>query len=351
MSSAGIAPYPMILAPACVPKVWGGRSILDFVELAEAPDGPIGEIWTLSALSERPTLVQNGRCGGMPVAEALERVGCTAPCSFLVKLLESTSPLSLQVHPNDAQAQAAGLPSGKSEAWFVLRTFGDCKIVYGLADGISTAEFGDAVRAGSADLQRYLKLIPVKEGDVIPVPPGVMHTILGHMVWAEVQQSADVTYRLHDWGRQDASRALHIDAGLAAISPTVPSTVPTAGLTIEAGPCSRRLLWACSSFVMEEIHVSGQWSSPTRGHAVEALMGLWGKPQVDCAQDRLPLPPGRTIVIPNGLPYSVSTRAAGRLLRIYQADLETEIRPALVAAGHAEDRIATALYDQPPRSL
>ena len=37
--------------------------------------------------------------------------------SLLLKLLFTSEPLSIQVHPNDAYARSMGLPNGKSEAW------------------------------------------------------------------------------------------------------------------------------------------------------------------------------------------------------------------------------------------
>jgi mannose-6-phosphate isomerase len=42
------------------------------------------------------------------------------PPSLLLKLLFTSQPLSIQVHPDDAHARSAGLSNGKTEAWYVL---------------------------------------------------------------------------------------------------------------------------------------------------------------------------------------------------------------------------------------
>jgi mannose-6-phosphate isomerase len=62
-----------------------------------------------------------------------ERSGPTvvAP-SLLLKLLLTSEPLSIQVHPNDAYARTIGLPNGKTEAWYVLSAAPDAKIALGL---------------------------------------------------------------------------------------------------------------------------------------------------------------------------------------------------------------------------
>ena len=40
--------------------------------------------------------------------------------ALLLKLLFTSEPLSIQVHPDDAFARSIGLPNGKTEAWYIL---------------------------------------------------------------------------------------------------------------------------------------------------------------------------------------------------------------------------------------
>ena len=46
---------------------------------------------------------------------------------LLVKILDATDWLSVQVHPNDEQArQLEGEPRGKTEAWYVIAADAGC---------------------------------------------------------------------------------------------------------------------------------------------------------------------------------------------------------------------------------
>jgi mannose-6-phosphate isomerase len=62
-----------------------------------------------------------------------ERADPTAPCpALLLKLIFTTEPLSIQVHPGDALARAIGLAHGKCDAWYVLAATADARIAVGL---------------------------------------------------------------------------------------------------------------------------------------------------------------------------------------------------------------------------
>ena len=58
-----------------------------------------------------------------------ERADKNAPIpALLVKLLFTSEPLSIQVHPDDAYAKSKGLPNGKTEAWYVLSAAPEAKV-------------------------------------------------------------------------------------------------------------------------------------------------------------------------------------------------------------------------------
>ena len=62
-----------------------------------------------------------------------ERSGSAAIApSLLLKLLFTSEPLSIQVHPGDVYAQSIGLPNGKTEAWYVLSAASEAKVALGL---------------------------------------------------------------------------------------------------------------------------------------------------------------------------------------------------------------------------
>lgn len=129
---------------------------------------------------------------------------------LLAKYLFTSERLSIQVHPNDQQARARGLPRGKSECWYILNAEPNSVLGLGLTREVSKEELRAAALDGS--IEQLMDWRPVQAGDFVFVPPGTVHAIGGGISLLEFQQNADVTYRLYDYGRQ---RELHLDDGLA----------------------------------------------------------------------------------------------------------------------------------------
>ena len=129
---------------------------------------------------------------------------------LLIKLLTTTEPLSIQVHPDDAYARQQGWPCGKHEAWVVLDAQPGPCIGLGLRQPMSAQQLRDAARDGR--LPQLLHWQPVRPGDVIDVPPGTIHAIGAGLSLLEIQQPADLTFRLFDFAR---GRELHLDEGCA----------------------------------------------------------------------------------------------------------------------------------------
>jgi mannose-6-phosphate isomerase len=177
----------MFLSKHLVPKPWG-RS--DIPSAFGVPEGErIGEIW-------------------------YESVDAT-PLPLLIKWLFTSEKLSIQVHPNDAQAQARGLPTGKEECWIIVAA------EPGAVIGIGTKQVMDAEELRMASLSGAIEQLmdwkPVQAGDYFYIPAGTVHAIGGGITLVEVQQYADITYRLYDYLRLDNGkfRALHLDEGVA----------------------------------------------------------------------------------------------------------------------------------------
>jgi mannose-6-phosphate isomerase len=211
-----------------LPKPWG---ILDLHPWSTArhDGGAIGEIWY-----ERP-----GRE--------------TADSSLLLKMLFTSQPLSIQVHPDDAFAHSIGLPNGKTEAWYVLNAAPDAKVALGLNRRLTPQQLREAVADGSiSDLVVWRDVSP---DDVIFVPAGTIHAIGAGLVIAEIQQRSDATFRLFDYGRQ---RELHIENAVAVANagPAHFQTQPER-LTDE-----RTLLVSNPHFVFERIELApnSAWS-------------------------------------------------------------------------------------------
>jgi mannose-6-phosphate isomerase len=128
---------------------------------------------------------------------------------LLAKYIFTSERLSIQVHPNDEQALARGLPRGKAECWYILEAEPDATLGLGFVREVSKEELRSAALDGS--IERLMDWRPVGAGDFYFVPPGTVHAIGAGISLMEFQQNAKVTYRLYDYGR---SRELHLEDGL-----------------------------------------------------------------------------------------------------------------------------------------
>ncbi|HEV2442556.1 MAG TPA: class I mannose-6-phosphate isomerase [Steroidobacteraceae bacterium] len=164
--------------------------------------------------------------------------------ALLLKLIFTTEPLSIQVHPSDALARAIGLAHGKCEAWYVLSATADARIAVGLKQRLNPAQLRASVRDGSIAERVHWR--PVRTGDSTFVPSGTIHAIGAGLVIAEIQQRSDATFRLFDYGR---NRELHVADALAAASADQHERhAPPRKLT-----AARTLLVAGPRFVLEHL--------------------------------------------------------------------------------------------------
>lgn len=184
------------LATHRVEKPWGRHTLWPgFAD--PKPDGaPIGEVWFKTPGDDAPDL--------------------------LIKYLFTSEKLSIQVHPNDAQAHARGLPRGKDECWLILDAEPDSTIAIGTHEPVDDATLRQAALDGS--IEQLVDWKPVKAGDFIYSASGTIHAIGAGITVIEIQQNSDTTYRLYDYGRP---RELHLDDGIA-VADAVPFVAPPA---------------------------------------------------------------------------------------------------------------------------
>jgi mannose-6-phosphate isomerase len=217
-----------LAAVRVVHKPWGVRDLQPWSSLDASSDA-IGELWFERA--DQPAL---------------------AP-ALLLKLLFTSEPLSIQVHPDDTFARAMGMPNGKSEAWYILSAEPDARIGVGLKHRITPQQLRASIENGS--IVELVDWRPVAKDDVIYIPAGTIHAIGAGIVLAEIQQHSDTTFRLFDFGRQ---RELHEDNGVAVAHPW-PHRAPCHPARLTT---ARTVLVASRHFVLERLELpeSSSWA-------------------------------------------------------------------------------------------
>ncbi|MBO9518437.1 MAG: class I mannose-6-phosphate isomerase [Porphyrobacter sp.] len=129
---------------------------------------------------------------------------------LLVKYIFTSEKLSVQVHPSDAQTQAAGLgKQGKEECWLVIDADPGAVLGMGFGGDIDSEAMRQAALDGS--IEDKLVWHPVQAGDFFYIPANTVHAIGGGVSIIEIQQNSDITYRLYDYGRP---RELHLDEAI-----------------------------------------------------------------------------------------------------------------------------------------
>lgn len=131
--------------------------------------------------------------------------------ALLVKYIFTSENLSVQLHPSDAQTEAAGQGRrGKEECWLVI----DAEPGARLGIGFDRRIVPEALRAAASDgsIEQMLVWHPVSRGDFFYLPANTVHAIGAGISLVEIQQNSDITYRLYDYGRP---RELHLEEAIA----------------------------------------------------------------------------------------------------------------------------------------
>jgi mannose-6-phosphate isomerase len=233
-----------------------------------------------------------GDMGGRRIGEIWYEGNDTQQLPILVKWLFTSEKLSIQVHPDDAQAHARGMPSGKEECWYIVDAQPGAVLGMGTQRQLDAAELRAASLSG--EIESLMDWKPVQAGDYFYIPAGTVHAIGAGITLVEVQQYADITYRLFDYGRP---RELHLDDGVA-VSRATPYADLRSGhaggnMQLVNGPhfnlwhVDGRIEWDALPAAPRRwlIPLSGSWHMDDEAAGVGDCILIDGKSRVDCAGD------------------------------------------------------------------
>jgi mannose-6-phosphate isomerase len=219
---------PLVLTPIYRRYLWGGRGFAQALGRDLPPGDDYAESWELVDRDGDQSVVAVGPLTGTTLgllvrqrgAEMLGRHAPQPAFPLLFKFLDACHDLSVQVHPDDGRAARLDPPDrGKTEAWYVVTAVPGSRIYAGLREGVDRESLAAALAAGTCG--DVLHSFTPRPGDCIFIPAGTVHAIGAGLLIAEIQQSSDVTFRLHDWNRlglDGRPRPLHIAAGLEAVT-------------------------------------------------------------------------------------------------------------------------------------
>lgn len=222
--------YPLRFDPILKSKVWGGNRLEK--KLGKQAKGltKIGESWELSSVPNELSIVSEGYLKGKNITQIIEEykeqiVGDKTYKKFgtqfplLIKFIDANDYLSVQVHPDDELAKARHNSFGKTEMWYVVDAEKDAELIVGFNKEISKENYLKYFEMDN--LLEILNREKVKKDDVFYLPAGRVHATGPGILFAEIQQASDITYRVYDWDRKDDegnSRELHTELALGALN-------------------------------------------------------------------------------------------------------------------------------------
>lgn len=220
--------YPLKFRPIILDKIWGGNKLQDCLN-KNTSSVKAGESWEISTVNNYISVVSDGflkdnnlrelieiYMGDLTGDKVFDKFGYEFP--LLIKFIDASDKLSIQVHPDDSLAKKRHGSFGKTEMWYVIQADENATITAGFNRQVTREEYLQLLN--NNNLESILNTEKTVGGDVFFLPAGRIHAIGAGTLLAEIQQSSDITYRIYDYDRKDTagkSRELHTGLALDAI--------------------------------------------------------------------------------------------------------------------------------------
>ena len=320
---------PFLLSPVGKDYIWGGNR-LNTVLHKNIDLNPLAETWECSTHPDGMSIAASrdfrGKALGDILNEHPELLGTKAAGAkdipILVKFIDAHKDLSVQVHPSDEYAREnENGQNGKSEMWYVLEAEPGSKLVYGFVHDMTREGARKSIEDGT--ITKYLQRVDIHTGEVFFVPAGQVHAICAGALIAEIQQNSNLTYRMYDYDRVDASgkkRALHVEKALdvAYLKSSAEPRQPMRVLRYWPG-CASELLCRCKYFQVERLLVNTQCNTTAFYHAQEGtfqvLLCTQGNGALYTEDFCLQLKMGDCVFVPAS-DYTMNLRGHAELLNI-----------------------------------
>ena len=219
---------PFKFVPYFKTVIWGGHKIASYKGIV-TDKNCIGESWEVSGVPGHESVVAEGPDKGMNLKELIDKykgelVGQPVYDRFgdkfplLIKIIDARRDLSVQVHPDDELAMKRHGSFGKTEMWYIIDAQPGSKIYAGLSKSITPDDYMRLVE--EKKIMDVVAAHDSHKGDVFYLPAGRIHSIGAGNLFAEIQETSDITYRVYDFDRRDSegnTRDLHTELAKDAI--------------------------------------------------------------------------------------------------------------------------------------
>ena len=192
---------PLRFKPYFKTVLWGGSRIASFKGVPPLNE-PVGESWEISGLDGFVSVVSEGKYAGMTIEELIANFGGelrgrkvhriygnTFP--LLIKFIDASKDLSIQVHPDDTLARERHGCWGKTELWYTLDPEPGAYIYSGLQASTTPEQLQKHIENNT--FSDVLAKFTPNRGDLFYLPAGRIHSIGAGNLILEIQQTSDIT--------------------------------------------------------------------------------------------------------------------------------------------------------------
>ncbi len=361
--------YPLKFHEIFKEKIWGGRRLESYFGKSIPKNKLIGESWEITDHGKDISIVKNGMLKGENLRKLIknfkkEIIGKDVKLSrggrfpLLFKYIDASQKLSIQVHPDDEYAYLNERDEpGKTEAWYVIWAKPGAQLVCGLKENANRNILKEAIK--SKKIENYLNCITINKGDLIFLPPCTVHTIMGDVILAEIQQNSDVTYRIYDWGRIDKYgklRELHIDKALDVIDFSFIRNYKIEPLSINIDGNIINYFIVCEKFAVELCEITNVYELNCDGSKFYTLSVLKGNGEIFYEEEsesksgsinKVNIKKGETVLLPASLGKTVIKTDNKlrdnklKILKFYVPDITKDIIKPLTDRGFTKQEIVS----------
>ncbi len=303
-------PHLYKMEPTFKDYLWGGTRLREIFN-KKTSDDITAESWELSAHSDGSSRIVGGEYGGITFKEFIDKYKDDV-CGWksdifdrfpiLIKFIDATNPLSIQIHPEDDYAFVNEGEFGKNEVWYILDCDENAYLYLGLNKDSSKEEIRRKVE--NKTITDILNKVYVKPGDVLFVPAGTIHAIGRGILICEIQQNSNSTYRLYDYDRRDKNgkpRELHMDKAMDVVN-TNRFVINTQGVgeTIKYARSEQRLLCECKYFEVKYYDIPKHEIIMVDDSSFKSIVVIEGSCKITCGDEEETANNGDTFFIAAG---------------------------------------------------
>ena len=185
----------------------------------------------------------------------------------------------------------------------------DAKLIMGMKKGINKEKFLEKTK--NNDFVDLFNVVSVKTGDIIDVIPGSVHASLeGSVIFAEIQENSDITYRIYDFDRLDngKKRELHLDRAAEVIDFNL---IPEVRNTNFKSNEIRKNISNTDFYSIDRIKILDEFEDSYKNMLIYSI--LEGEGVIEYLGESLKVEKGETVLIPANI--KVKVKGSLELLR------------------------------------